>query len=198
MQKSILLKSALITVLVLSFLLFPALEAEALTQEEEPSFYAEALYTDVDDLDSDLGFLLGGEQKVRDNISMAGEYMRVTGEGDINSDELDYRLHGFRVKGLLNITDEMAPDRAGLDINLHGSIGYYDLELENGDDDSDSDFGFTLGAGFNYDLEDDIELRGNAGYRFVDFDDLEDPNSGDEDDIDAGGYEISLGLGIPF
>lgn len=197
MQKNVLLKSSLIAVLTLSLMLIPALEAEALTEEEDTSFYAEALYTDVDDLDSDIGFLVGGEYEAREKFSVAGEYMRVTGEDDGPfTDDLDYRLHGFRVKGLMDITDEFAPDREELDVNLHGSLGYYDLELENGDDDSESDLGFTLGAGFNYELEDDVELRGNLGYRFVDFDDLEDPNTGTEDDVDADGYEISVGLGI--
>jgi len=173
------------------------------------------------DVSSSLGFMLGGEAKITPEISVAGEYLRFsTSDSDsisgVDPDtgstvevglDADLIMSGFRGNFIYNLpVEEDWPE-----VRILGGIGYYSGEQEatvseriDGTlveeitfEEDDSSIGFKFGAGLKHELMDNLNLKGNIGYRILELEG-EDLITGEDIDYDFNGFELSTGLSYTF
>ena len=118
------------------------------------------------------------------------------------SDSLEVEVEGFVINGERTINDYFG---------ITGAIGYYygeisfsekkeefdgtetDIYKNSGSNDLDNDWGFKIGLSTDYPLSDNLNVIGNANYRWLELD-IEDSN----ESIDFDGWELKAGLSYKF
>lgn len=118
------------------------------------------------------------------------------------SDSLEVEVEGFVINGERTINDYFG---------ITGAIGYYygeisfsekeeefdgtetDIYINSGSNDLDNDWGFKIGLSTDYPLSDNLNVIGNANYRWLELD-IEDSN----ESIDFDGWELKAGLSYKF
>ena len=161
-------------------------------------FYTTLADDDIEDeMQSGMGFYLGGRYHYNEEISVIGQFERFTTSQTEDNITAILSINGLVGSGAFNISE--AAEIAEVDIYGRAGIGYYfgQIGIEEVSFDLESSLGFKFGAGVEYEVIPGLHLAGNANYRI-----LETGLEGDwgdvDDTVDLSGIEIGVGMSFAF
>jgi len=159
--------------LCLLFSSLSGLNAEAQEVEINGDLLGGVFYTTLadddieDDMQSGMGFYLGGRYHYNEEISVIGQFERFTTSQTEDDFTATLSINGLVGSGAFNISE--AAEIAEVDIYGRAGIGYYfgQIGIEEVSFDLENSLGFKFGAGVEYEVIPGLHVAGNANYRIL-------------------------------